>query len=88
MDTTFELTGPLAGSDYVKTKADPEGRMVLGTLGNCSGGTTPWGTILSGEENFNGFFRTSGTSVEDRRYGLEDKATGMGWEQELSLIHI
>ncbi|WP_038469786.1 PhoX family phosphatase [Arthrobacter sp. PAMC 25486] len=82
MDTTFELTGPLAGSDLVKTVDDTEGRMVLGTLGNCAGGTTPWGTILSGEENFNGFFRTAGTSVEDRRYGLEDKETGMGWEKE------
>ncbi len=80
VDTKFELTGPLAGSDFVKTAADPAGRHVLGTLGNCSGGSTPWGTILSGEENFNGFFRTDGTSVEDRRYGLENKATSMAWE--------
>ncbi|POH57375.1 PhoX family protein [Arthrobacter glacialis] len=80
MDTNFELTGPLAGSDFVKTAADREGRFVLGTLGNCAGGTTPWGTILSGEENFNGFFRTNGTSAEDRRYGLGNAATGMGWE--------
>ncbi|WP_427015876.1 PhoX family protein [Pseudarthrobacter sp. P1] len=82
LDTVFELTGPLAGSDLVKTKGDPKGRFVLGTLGNCSGGSTPWGTILSGEENFNGFFRTNGTSTEDRRYGLENKATAMGWENE------
>ncbi|MFC8302893.1 PhoX family protein [Specibacter sp. NPDC057265] len=82
LDTTFELTGPLAGTDWVKTVDDPEGRMVLGTLGNCAGGTTPWGTILSGEENFNGFFRTSGTSVEDLRYGLEDKETTMAWEKD------
>lgn len=79
-DTEFELTGPLAGTDFVKTAADPTGTIVLGTLGNCSGGTTPWGTILSGEENFNGFFRTNGTSAEDLRYGLGDSATGMGWE--------
>jgi len=82
MDTTFELTGPVAGTDLVKTVADPEGRMVQGTLGNCAGGTTPWGTILSGEENFNGFFRTAGTSEQDRRYGLADKESGMGWEKE------
>ncbi|NVM97279.1 PhoX family phosphatase [Arthrobacter sp. SDTb3-6] len=79
-ETTFELTGPLAGSGLVKTAADPAGRFVRGTLGNCSGGTTPWGTILSGEENFNGFFRAGGTSAQDRRYGLADKATAMGWE--------
>ncbi|WP_026556375.1 PhoX family protein [Arthrobacter sp. 35W] len=82
MDTKFEFTGPLAGSDLLKTKGDPTGRFVLGTLGNCSGGSTPWGTILSGEENFNGFFRTNGTSTEDRRYGLENKATAMAWEKE------
>ncbi|MHA7270641.1 PhoX family protein [Arthrobacter sp. HLT1-20] len=82
MDTKFELTGPLAGSDFVKTAADKDGRFVLGTLGNCSGGTTPWGTILSGEENFNGFFRSNGTSAEDRRYGLGNAVTGMAWELE------
>lgn len=82
LDTEFELTGPVAGSELVKTRRDQRGRFVEGTLGNCSGGTTPWGTILSGEENFNGFFRTNGTSAEDKRYGLENKATSMGWEQE------
>ncbi|MEX5268709.1 alkaline phosphatase PhoX [Kocuria sp. CPCC 204721] len=82
LDTEFELTGPAAGSELLKTKRDRRARFVEGTLGNCSGGTTPWGTILSGEENFNGFFRTPGTSVEDKRYGLENKATGMGWELE------
>ena len=82
LDTVFELTGPAAGSELLKTAADPRGRYVAGTLGNCSGGSTPWGTVLSGEENFNGFFRTEGTSAQDKRYGLGNKATAMGWEQE------
>ncbi|MHA7261833.1 PhoX family protein [Arthrobacter sp. TMN-37] len=78
--TAYELTGPAAGSDLVKTVDDPAGRAVLGTLGNCAGGTTPWGTILSGEENFNGYFVSAGTSAGDRRYGLGSKPTVRGWE--------
>ncbi|WP_395246047.1 PhoX family protein [Agromyces sp. MMS24-K17] len=78
--TEFRFDGPAAGSDLLKTTADPTGTKALGTLGNCAGGTTPWGTVLSGEENFNGYFRTAGTSTADLRYGLADKATARGWE--------
>ena len=79
-DTTYELTGPVAGSALVKTVADPSGRAIKGTFGNCAGGTTPWGTILSGEENFNGYFVSGGTSAGDKRYGLTSKPTGRKWE--------
>ncbi|WP_427172246.1 PhoX family protein [Arthrobacter sp. 92] len=79
-DTTYELTGPAAGSALVTTVADPSGRAIKGTLGNCSGGTTPWGTILSGEENFNGYFVSAGTSAADKRYGLTSKPTARQWE--------
>ena len=73
--TPFTFSGPAAGSDLLKTQDDPTGALALGTLGNCAGGTTPWGTVLSGEENFNGYFRTAGTSAADKRYGLTDSAT-------------
>lgn len=79
-DTTYELTGPAAGTDLVKTIDDPAGRWIKGTLGNCSGGTTPWGTILSGEENFNGYFAAPGTSASDKRYGITAKPTSRLWE--------
>jgi secreted PhoX family phosphatase len=78
--TVYELTGPAAGSPLLKTVADPSGRAIKGTLGNCSGGTTPWGTILSGEENFNGYFVAPGTSASDKRYGLTSNATARKWE--------
>ncbi|HYH73665.1 MAG TPA: PhoX family phosphatase [Nocardioides sp.] len=70
LDTPFAVDGPAAGSELLRTAADPTGRTVRGTLNNCAGGTTPWGTVLSGEENFNQYFLATGTDVREARYGL------------------
>ncbi len=81
--TKFELVGPAAGDARLRTTADPSGRRVLGTLNNCSGGTTPWGTFLSGEENFNQYFDKTGDLdpvlvPAYTRYGLTGSGS-RGW---------
>ncbi|MEU0407835.1 PhoX family protein [Streptomyces griseorubiginosus] len=78
--TEFRLTGPAAGSDLLRTSADPTGRKVLGTLNNCSGGTTPWGTTLHGEENFNQYFANASRTT-DKRYGIGTGASERKWER-------
>lgn len=84
--TEFLVTGPAAGSDLLKTTADPTGTRVAGTFNNCAGGVTPWGTVLSGEENFNQYFGTAGAITDAmrleqlRRYGIAAETSGRKWE--------
>jgi uncharacterized protein len=54
--TQMEIRGPVRGSDLVKTKYSPNGTMTRGTINNCAHGYTPWGTYLTCEENWAGYF--------------------------------
>jgi secreted PhoX family phosphatase len=79
LETPFAFTGPAAGSASLRTAADPAGTTAIGTLNNCSGGVTPWGTVLSGEENFNQYFVGGDGAPEDARpklarYGIPTTA--------------
>jgi secreted PhoX family phosphatase len=56
LQTEMTADGPAAGHDRLKTSADSSGLSILGTLNNCAGGLTPWGTYLTAEENFHGYF--------------------------------
>jgi secreted PhoX family phosphatase len=72
-ETEMTLAGPLAGSDLVKTNADPKGMTVKGTMNNCGSGKTLWNTYLTCEENFNGYFGTTAeheTMPGEARYGI------------------
>jgi hypothetical protein len=84
--TEMDITGPAAGHDWLKTSEDSTGTTVAGTLNNCAGGWTPWGTYLSAEENWHQYFANA-DSVEDEdlkevydRYGIPEGVSQLKFE--------
>ena len=75
LETEFAISGPCAGHDLMKTSYDSEGRKVRGTTYNCSGGVTPWGTVLSCEEGvsdtFGGDIKKTAQADVLERYGFD-----------------
>ncbi|GHF53350.1 PhoX family protein [Seohaeicola zhoushanensis] len=73
-DTEIRLAGPVAGHALVQTNSDPSGMTARGTFNNCGSGKTPWGTYLTCEENFNGYFGATAADFaqtpEQKRYGI------------------
>jgi uncharacterized protein len=89
--TEVDITGPARGNALLETRYSPDGTVTRGTLNNCGCGKSPWGTYLTGEENWFGYFtrpagddaaRGNDNSVTSlRRYGrTAGAASRHGWE--------
>lgn len=82
VNTPVAFSGPAANSRALQTA---NGNQPLGTLNNCGCGVTPWGTYLTCEENFNGYFGASNdigvwnSTDRQERYGFSDNGFGYGW---------
>jgi secreted PhoX family phosphatase len=87
-ETVMTVTGPAAELASLKammvTKFDTTGATVRGTLNNCGTGVTPWGTLITCEENWATYFTmpagatvpTDAKLIASRtRYGVQTTAT-------------
>lgn len=85
--TPMVFNGPAKGSDLLKTVFSPTGVAGRGTINNCANGTTPWGSALTCEENWAGYFRRSGDTANRTakevtalsRYGVTSSTGSYGW---------
>ncbi len=84
VNTPMEFSGPAADSPLLQ---NPAGNVPLGTVNNCGAFTSLWGTYITCEENFNGYFgATEGETFNDnrteeqQRYGFDYDGFGYGWE--------
>jgi len=80
--TVMELTGPVRGNAKVQTAFSPSGTQTRGTLNNCGHGYTPWGTYLTCEENWAGYYvnRDATRPREHTRYGVPSTNSRYRWE--------
>lgn len=94
--TIMDFAGPAIGSPLLATKYSPSAKQTRGTHNNCGNGYTPWGTYLTTEENFIGYFaRTQGDNTKRtpaeiialNRYGLKEGSNSRyGWETAVGLL--
>ncbi|SFH95142.1 PhoX family protein [Modicisalibacter xianhensis] len=79
--TPMELSGPVAGSQYVVTAYSTDGTKTRGTNNNCASGYTPWGTYLTCEENWpEVFVKDNGREADDNRLDIPTGRGRYGWE--------
>lgn len=80
--TPIRISGPAAGAPDMRTPDDRRGNVVFGTMNNCAMGVTPWGTYLTCEENFNGYFNGVETPTPaQKRYGVRAGGSHYRWHE-------
>lgn len=79
--TPMDIAGPARGDSKMVTKYSTDGTRTRGTLNNCGNGYTPWGTYLTAEENWAGYFMNSDAQQprEHKRYGVGTKNGRYSW---------
>ncbi|MES2564436.1 MAG: PhoX family phosphatase [Pseudomonadota bacterium] len=91
-NTAMRANGPAAGTARMQTNADPSGIRLFGTFNNCAGGTTPWHTILTAEENIQNYFSgDAGKGPEAaarKRYGISGRGRYEGWGRYFDRFNI
>jgi uncharacterized protein len=85
-NTVMEFHGPAAASRFLVTKYDGKAKKGRGTLNNCANGYTPWGTYLTCEENWAGYFKRDDDILRSapelaslRRYGVTSRTGANSW---------
>jgi uncharacterized protein len=69
--TRIELSGPARTNAQLVTKYSPTGTATRGTLNNCGTGYSVWGTLLTCEENWAGYFTRNTTTDNAARSAKE-----------------
>ncbi|MDQ5848222.1 MAG: PhoX family phosphatase, partial [Pseudomonadota bacterium] len=91
-NAAMRISGPAAGDARMRTNADSSGTRVFGTFNNCAGGTTPWGTILTTEENFQNYFvGNAGQGPEAaarKRYGIAGRGRYEAWGRHFDRFNL
>ena len=86
--TEMDLQGPVRSNALVQTKFSTAGEKTRGTLNNCANGVTPWGTYLTCEENWAGYFKRPASAAtattkeqagQNRYMGTSSSNGSYGW---------
>ena len=92
LSTEMRVAGAAAGHARLRTSADPAGLKIVGTLNNCAGGVTPWGTVLIAEENFHTYFAgdpaKGGEATARKRYGITGRGRYDSWGRYIDRFNL